>query len=172
MAAEKNRMKVCTKCGNLKDKSEFYPSNINLDGLQSNCKECHLISCKNYRDRKKDKYKKWRDDNKDYVKAYREKDYKENKNSILARNKKYRNTNKEDVLLKNKVTQQRYRDELHDTYVRSLIIRNTGASIPDGLLCDMMEQKRITIQLNRLIDEKSREANTQGNNGRPNDVLS
>jgi len=36
----KSKMKICSKCGSEKDRSEFYRDKSHKDGLQSRCKEC------------------------------------------------------------------------------------------------------------------------------------
>lgn len=67
-------MKKCTKCGNMKEESEYYKDSRRPDGLYSQCKECHKCnSSRNYREKRKEKKKRieeWREDNPGYFKEY------------------------------------------------------------------------------------------------------
>lgn len=81
--------KQCSKCGQVKDVSEFYKDKSKSDCLQSNCKSCDNERNKDYQktDKRKDYMKKYRENNKEYYKEYY-KEYREN-------NKEYREANKE-----------------------------------------------------------------------------
>ncbi len=76
--------KVCSVCGEEKELSEFYKDSTHYDGHHSECKCCHNIKCK-----------KWREDNKE-LKAKNDRDYQiRNREKISNYQKEYRIRNKE-----------------------------------------------------------------------------
>ena len=85
--------KSCSKCGKVKDVSEFSKHPRTSDGLQSNCRECGKISCKKYREDNGDYFKNWREGNKNRIKKYG-KIYRK-KNNRWEYIKKWRENNKE-----------------------------------------------------------------------------
>ena len=80
-------MKACTKCGELKSKTEFSKNKNALDGLQHSCKSC---------------FKQYRANNKNRISEVSKAYYAENKELIDARNKNYYAKNKESLLSKQK----------------------------------------------------------------------
>jgi len=75
--------KVCTKCGEEKELTEFYKNKLGKFGVKSRCKICVSGWRKNY-------YK----ENPEYFKNY----YKENREKMLGDNKKWRKENRKDRL--------------------------------------------------------------------------
>jgi hypothetical protein len=110
-------MKICTKCDIEKELIFFGKDKNTKDGYKFQCKNCRNISNKKYRDNNEDYYKKYREKNKEknkeYQIKYREqnseiiKDYKKNyklKNNekIKESNHFYYLKNKENILKRNK----------------------------------------------------------------------
>lgn len=108
MVGDKN-MKICTKCKQELDESNFNKSKSSKDGYQSWCKIC----MKEYDERRKsnpDRIKQkqqnskiYYESNKDKVKAY----YEKNKEDIIFKHKIRYNTKRDEILKKNK----EYRDK-------------------------------------------------------------
>lgn len=103
-------MKICTKCKELKPKSEFYKVNTAKDTLQCACKLCKKFykqvnkeqiaeKSKVYRETNKEQiaeYKKlYNQNNKEQIKLYLE----TNKEQLAEYQKLYRETNKEQIKL-------------------------------------------------------------------------
>src|ERR1039457_4713194 len=65
-------MKVCTKCKENKELTEFYKRKINKDGLQCQCKKCHGNCNKKWKNNNKDAYNAAR---RKWAKANREKSH-------------------------------------------------------------------------------------------------
>lgn len=72
-------MKICSKCKEEKDESEFCKDKSRKDGLRNNCIVCSSIISKKHREENKEKIK---EDKKEY--------YQEHKEEISERNKKNR----------------------------------------------------------------------------------
>ena len=75
--------KICTKCGEEKDLSEFHKNKYTKDGLVSKCKRCRIIDGRNYRNNHKEELKillaRWYQNNKERVKKTSEEWYQNNK---------------------------------------------------------------------------------------------
>lgn len=121
-------MKKCTKCGKEKSFREFHKHKLHRDGLTTHCKDCRVISTKEYNANNKEKIrirdKKYLQNNKEKVRIRRIKYYKKERKNILEKkkiyyrenktirsmyNKSYRKANKEDLARKNK--DWRYREK-------------------------------------------------------------
>jgi hypothetical protein len=67
--------KQCTKCGALKPLDEFYAAKGTKDGLRGDCKECHSLRAKDWYAKNREQsiayVKRWQQENKDRVNAYR-----------------------------------------------------------------------------------------------------
>lgn len=89
--------KICSKCEEEKEISEFYKDKENIDGLRGPCKKCWLKNCKkwtiNNLERDKLNKKIWKERNPSYGRKY----YKSNKDQILKKCKEYRINNIEKV---------------------------------------------------------------------------
>ncbi len=96
-------MKVCTKCKESKDESEFYHDPKMKLGLQSACKKCHYIMTSNYIKTKEGKAscKKCREKHRGQYAESHKKYYQKNRDKILKEhkiyNKIYRDKNREDI---------------------------------------------------------------------------
>ena len=90
--------KICSKCKELKEFSEFYKCKYFKDGLQYKCKtytkEFYL---KNNKEIIKKCNKTWFEKNKERVKKQRQNYYRINIEEIKAKNKEYRKNNKETI---------------------------------------------------------------------------
>ena len=54
----KDRLKQCTKCGELKSYNDFHKNKCNKDGLQYCCKSCKSKEAKTYNENKVEKFYK------------------------------------------------------------------------------------------------------------------
>ena len=52
-------MKKCSKCGEMKEYSDFYKQSSMKDGYASRCKECKIKDVKSYRCKNIDKYREY-----------------------------------------------------------------------------------------------------------------
>lgn len=70
-------MKRCTKCGELKARSEFYAEKGGADGLRGDCKACHAARGRDWyaknRARAIANVKRWQQENAEHVREYRRK---------------------------------------------------------------------------------------------------
>jgi len=88
-------MRVCSKCKEEKELSDFTKRTSSKDGLSSSCKKCNSVYKKLYLQNNGEKIKKYKEKNKDKLKEY-SKNYRENnKNKIHEYQKEYRENNKE-----------------------------------------------------------------------------
>lgn len=74
--------KVCSKCGEEKNISEFYKRKDNKDGYRNDCKKCLNQKCEIYRENNPEKLKK-----------YKQEYFKKNKEKLLEKKRKYRKKN-------------------------------------------------------------------------------
>lgn len=95
-------MKICKKCLNPKDESEFGVDKSKKDGLSIYCKDCQKeirekykgkYDHKEYYDKYKDKRKEYYQENKERIKEY----YETNKEKITEKRKEYWEENKEKI---------------------------------------------------------------------------
>lgn len=104
--------KVCCRCKELKDTSDFGKLHCSKDGFQYSCKLCK----KKYREENKDKiYAKQRQfyhDNKDKLLKSQKHYYETNKDIISKKNKIYRDTNKVKVNLTDKIYRDKNKEKL------------------------------------------------------------
>jgi hypothetical protein len=90
-------MKVCNKCKETKDESEFYKGKKRPGGRQATCKDC----CRKYRE-----------EHKKEVVEYKKRHYQQNKNKILEKNKEYREEHREEVVKQKKKYHEEHREEI------------------------------------------------------------
>jgi hypothetical protein len=108
-------MKICTKCKITKDITNFGKSKYSKDGHKIYCKECARLDQKKYREENKDKIKassiEYREKNKDKIKIYlksekrkesKKRYYESNKDKVCKKSTEYYNNNKESVSKRNK----------------------------------------------------------------------
>ena len=94
--AEQAGLKRCSKCNELKPQEAFAAHAGCLDGLQSNCRACHLKYVYAYEANNEEcvKAKRRSKENRAYGKAY----YWDNREKALAKSKAYYQANKERLL--------------------------------------------------------------------------
>lgn len=89
--SEINISKKCTKCGDVKPLDAFLKSKISKDGKRPQCKECD----KNYRNKNKERRRKYIEKNKDHIKNQRKEYYDNNKDNLNKKKRKYYKENKD-----------------------------------------------------------------------------
>ena len=87
MEQNKLETKKCSKCGEVKDRSEFHKHKPSKDGLKPRCKACRLAYQKSYDEA-----------NSESIKAYKASYYQSNKESIAVNQAEYYKSNKESIL--------------------------------------------------------------------------
>ena len=104
--------KRCSKCGEIKEESEFHNSKINKDGLQWQCKECE----REYYNRNKDKIceyvREYYNQNKERIAKRRREYYKQNKKRLAEYKREYRKQHKEQIAEKKQEYQNRNKDRI------------------------------------------------------------
>lgn len=89
------KIKICTKCLELKSVSEFNKSKKGLGGKRSECKSCESVYRSDNKARIAKTTKKWRENNAEYLKGY-QKEYREkNRDRILKVEREYYYKNRE-----------------------------------------------------------------------------
>jgi hypothetical protein len=90
-------MKICTKCKEEKELSDFHKNKCSIDCLNATCKTCKKLYHLNNKEKNIQRTKKWVENNKDKRINW----LKENKNKILITANKYQKQRKKiDVLFK------------------------------------------------------------------------
>jgi hypothetical protein len=119
-------MKKCSKCGEIKDETEFYKCRSNKDKLQGSCKKCWSKRKKEYYKNNleyfREKNKEWKESNPEKVKEKKKRWIKNNPEKVREYNKKYRKNNPE----KYKETRRKYYKKLSkmSSYKINRTIRN------------------------------------------------
>ncbi|KZX80565.1 hypothetical protein A3717_39465 [Alcanivorax sp. HI0013] len=72
-------MKICTKCGLEKRHEEFNKDSTKKDGLYSSCRDCYQEYYQSIRARKLEYKRKYRQQNKERISAYRVEHYRDNR---------------------------------------------------------------------------------------------
>lgn len=119
--------KKCTKCGEVKPLDLFYADKRNKDGKQSECKECT-----------RERGRKWRLENPEKSKERFRKWCLENPEKVREAGRKWR-------------------DSLSDGYVTKMM---KASGLPPEIIeanPELIELKRLQIQLNRKINQKKKE---------------
>lgn len=130
-------MKICSKCKNSKNFSDFGNWKYSKDGLRNYCKDCSRNEGKKYREKNKDKIKekskKYYYENHDKIKVYLKSDsrkkskreyYDRNKGKVKEKSSKYYYDNIEKVSNRNK----EYRKTDKYKKSRSVYIKNWSKS--------------------------------------------
>lgn len=104
-------VKLCSRCGVEKPRSEFYAKKTRKDGLRSECKECSKAEAKT-----------WNDANKDKVKAKSAHAYSNNRDRRIAQMREWKQANKEHVSEYNKANCAAFREQ-NPEYMREYLKR-------------------------------------------------
>ena len=113
--------KVCTKCKEEKELSEFYKNKSKKCGLERGCKSCKAVYDKEYSKNNKEKIKQrgrdYREKNKDKLKERRKKYHEANKETENKKSSEYYAKNKEKISLQSKHYRNKNRDR-RKKYIR------------------------------------------------------
>ena len=149
--------KKCPKCGEVKPLDLFYNDKSKKDGKQSRCKECTREHARKWylqnTEKAKEHVRRRRLENPEKAREYYSRWRLENPEKARAKDRKYRAENPE----KTRECQRKWRDSLSDGYVTKLI-KQSG--LPPEIIEDnpeLIELKRLQIQLNRKINQKKKE---------------
>ena len=108
--------KVCTKCSESKQLSDFGKRRSSKDGLQPACRECLNIQKRSHYSSNKDKIltrnKAWLEANPDKIAAYRKDYYEANRAKKSAYSKAYYEANREDLAAYKKDWAEANREDL------------------------------------------------------------
>ena len=103
-------MKTCTHCHAEKELSEYGPSKLAKDGLQTQCRPCLAEKQRAYRaknlESQREATRKWREGAKEHEQSYRKSYQLENREARIAACRDWREKNPE----KNRQAQRNYRD--------------------------------------------------------------
>jgi hypothetical protein len=86
-------MKMCSKCGSLKELSDFYKHSGRPDGLSCQCRDCLNDYRNTHKAQIANQKRRWVLKNKEHVKRHRAEFYLANKAAINALSKDYRRQN-------------------------------------------------------------------------------
>lgn len=120
-------MKICSKCKQEKDESEFYKDKQRIDGLALKCKKCYKQYYKENKEKLKEISKKYYENNRvDILK--RQKNYcKSHKNESAKKNEKYYKNNKKEIRERNKEWANKNKDKIR-SYKQKRRARKKGSS--------------------------------------------
>jgi hypothetical protein len=172
--------KQCTKCKEVKGFDCFHKESRGKNGLRASCKECRKKYSKKYcienKKRISVRHKKYKQENKEKIFAWTKKYNEENKKRIAVRTKKYNEENKKRIAVRAKkyseenkeriaVRAKKYYQEnkaevlgrkekvrglLKDSYIIGFLKEVNSPITPE-----LIELKRITVKINRLIKQRS-----------------
>jgi len=99
-------MKICNKCKEEKELTEFHKHRKYKDGLNISCKVCSLEQKRRYYEKNRERIlcdvKLYRDNNIDKVRESVKKNYEKNRETLLEYKKEYHNINKDRMVMLNK----------------------------------------------------------------------
>ena len=174
-------MKICIKCNEEKELSEFYVSKINKDGYSGRCKSCVKEAVRLYRENNleevKSRVNKYRENNKEDAKLYNKKwreeniEYKKqkdreyqlkNKEKVKANNKRWREENKEKVkfnLIKN-IEKKRERDRKYSKFNKDKRNNRHSKRMKDDILYKLSVSIRGLIKSSFRVNAFSKKTKT------------
>jgi len=113
-------MYKCYKCGEMKERDEFYRDSSKSSGYRSICKECDKKRPKKYnRERALVRYHA----NKEELNKYQREWYQKNKDTVIQKQKAYRDANPEREVLRHKRYREMNRDKLHLMELQRNLVR-------------------------------------------------
>ena len=142
--------KKCSKCGEIKDSSEFHLSKTSSDGLKSACKSCRCSYSRDYHNKNrlailakskiyraehkqeiKLKKKEFHIKNIEKIKEAKRKYHVNNRKRIIAKSKKWVEENRERSNKYSKISQRIDREALHDEYIYRLLSKSSSLDRSD-----------------------------------------
>jgi hypothetical protein len=110
--------KVCKKCGEEKNISEFYLDKTTKDGKRSSCKVCMSLYDKNWKKNNPDKMlnlsRKYYSENKELVNSKSRKWREKNKDSEIIRNREWKKVNEEKVKESQKIWREKNKEKMKE----------------------------------------------------------
>ena len=181
--------KKCSKCGEVKAVSNFNKCKTNKDGYMSYCKICfkqyYQANKEKIKEQQKQYYqankekikeqqkqygqankgkfkermKKYYQTNKEKLKEKKKEYYQANKEKLKEKQKEYRQANKKKLKEKMKKYRQGDRDKLVDSYIKSIINKQTNGMLKaKDIPQELIELKRNNLILKRKIKDNGKEA--------------
>jgi hypothetical protein len=123
-------MKTCTKCGVIKDESEFSKDKSKKGGLQSWCKECQ---------------RQYNLDHKEEIKECQKQYYEENKEEISGRHKQYNLDHEEEIAIYEKQYYEENKEEIRE-YKKEYYQENREKILEQKKLYYLENIEEISIQ--------------------------
>jgi hypothetical protein len=146
-------MKKCSKCGEIKDETEFYKCRSNKDKLQGSCKKCWSKKNKEYYKNNleyfREKNKEWKESNPEKVKENQKRYYKNNLEKNKERSKKWAENNPEKV------------KEIRKKWVKN----NPGKIKKIQKKCYKKQSQNLSYKINRTIRNGIWKALKENKNG-------
>jgi hypothetical protein len=147
MGTELIHFKICTKCGEEKELSEFYTNYGHLDGYTTQCKQCVQEYRQNNKEKIKEYYKKYCQNNKEKIKEGLKKYRQNNKKYFKEYHKKYCQNNKEKI----KEGKRKTALNITDGYI-ACILRMSPKERQQ--YPELIKLKRLHIQIQRELKQK------------------
>jgi hypothetical protein len=149
--------KVCTKCGEEKELSEFSKCKRHKSGILNMCKKCCNEKNKKWRGSNPEKAKQQNNYYKKHpelVKEYKRKWIENNPEKRKLGLKKWRDEHKKEIIEAEKIRKSKWREMLGDIYVKDKLrrqINSIGLDIETSdITPDLIELKRQEIRLKRI----------------------
>jgi hypothetical protein len=137
--------KVCSKCGEEKEIILFRKRKDSKDGYRKECKECSSIDGKKYRD-----------NNKEWVKVKKKKDYTKNREKRLNRVKNYRLENIEKIREKDRIRSKKRWKE-NPEKLRQSFLKNKDKRIKTKKLWEIKNKEKLKNQRKEYIKKRKSE---------------
>jgi len=164
------KTKVCTKCGELKNISEFYTHPTGADGFTARCKECLRKKVAVYAKENPEKVRasvaRSRNKNPEIYRAFRKKYEHNNPEKVAASKLRYRNRDSSKEEKKKCVARWRTKNRDHFNKLSSGYSKKIVESMPDHYIAmtlkipvgcvtpDLLEMKRAQLKVTRSIRAK------------------
>lgn len=168
--------KICNKCGEEKELSEFYKHKAGRYGVVAVCKNCKSLYRRNYSKSNREKIKSYRDANRDKIRAYdrafrnknpekRKMYYLKNKDKFKQLRKAYREKNRDKLIEYSRKYRENNADHLlcynlnlivnmEDPYMARLIHKQFKINLKEIYQNpELIQLKRLEIALKRKRKE-------------------
>lgn len=122
-----NNLKRCSKCGEIKNVTDFYKRIDSTDGYRSHCKQCTVTASKKYRDANKERYRnRWKEyskENREKILEYHINYREEHPDKVKKSRKKHYEANKEKYAEMHKLRYEQNKEEISN-YCKQYYIDN------------------------------------------------